>query len=76
MTKDEIIAKAMEHAKACEVRVETLHSPSVRHAAVVHFQTQKPGKRVEVILDTQTGEFLGATTPGDDDGCQIYSHVP
>jgi len=75
MTQDEIIAKALEHAKECEIRVEALHTPSVRDAAVVHFQTPKPGQRVEIILDSKTGEFLGATSPGDDDGCQIYNHV-
>jgi hypothetical protein len=75
MTNEEIIAKALEYAKTCEMRVENLHTPSVREAAVVHFQTQKPGQIVEVIIDTKTGEFLGATSPSDEE-CQIYSYPP
>jgi hypothetical protein len=66
MTHDEIIAKAWEHAKDSGLKLEMLHSPVVRDAAVVCFQTQKAHARVEMVLDSQTGEFISATMSDSD----------
>jgi hypothetical protein len=67
MTNEEIIAKAWEHAKVIGMRHELLHDPSVRDAAIVYFQTQKPDEKVEMVLDSKTGEFIGASMPGSDE---------
>ena len=50
MTHEELIAKAMEHAKRAGIAVEFLYKPKVREAIIVSFSSQhSSGKATKVM---------------------------
>ena len=67
MTHDDLIAKAREHLEPFErmdeshVRVAEFPDVRVRETVVVSFSRSDRDDRMEVCLDRETGEFVGAT---------------
>ena len=64
MTHEELIAKALEHAKRCGIPVEKLQQAKVREAAVVRFRSPESSATAEFCLDRGTGEVISATFSG------------
>lgn len=64
MTREEIITRAQAYAVESAKR-PVVGSPKYRPAAVVDFQTELDHIRVEIIIDTETGEFIQCTFTGD-----------
>ncbi len=68
MTHDELIKKAREHVQVLQGRnpgsnvpFHRLERVRVRDAAVVYFEGVEQNDRMEVVLDSHTGEWLGAS---------------
>ncbi|MCI0744520.1 MAG: hypothetical protein L0Y58_03850 [Verrucomicrobia subdivision 3 bacterium] len=61
MTHEQLIAKAIEHAKQCGISAEQLHTPRVRDAAVVSFTDPQSSGRAEFYLDAATGDLISGT---------------
>ena len=64
MTHEQLIAKAIEHAKQCGISVDQLQKPRVRDAAVVSFTSLESLGRAEFYLDTATGDLISGTFSG------------
>ena len=65
MTHEELIAKAIEHARQCGIPVEKLQQPNVREAAVVRFRSSNSqSSTAEFYLDRASGELITATFSG------------
>ena len=58
MTHDELIAKAVEHAKRTGIAVELLHRPRVREAVIVSFTSPHSSGKAKFYLDAATGDFI------------------
>lgn len=66
MTHEELIAKAIEHAKQCGIPVEKLQNPRVREAAVVRFRSSESPAIAEFYLDRASGEVISVTFSGEE----------
>jgi hypothetical protein len=64
MTNENLIAKAIEHAKAAQLEIAALKKPKVRDAVVISFEGKlKNGlakRRTQIFLDKNTGDFIEA----------------
>jgi hypothetical protein len=67
MTHDELIAKAREHLEPVErwdewpASIAAFPDARLRETVVVYFSRKDRDDRIEVCLDRETGEFVGAT---------------
>jgi len=59
MTHEELIAKAVEHAKACGIAAEQLATPRVRDVALVSFRGRHSSGQAKFYVDVETGEVIG-----------------
>jgi hypothetical protein len=64
MTWEELIAKALEHARTAGIPVELLHRPKVREAAIVSFSSQHSTGSAKFYLDAGTGALISAEFSG------------
>jgi hypothetical protein len=64
MTHEQLIAKAVEHAKACGVPVEQLNTPKVRDVVLVSFTSQHSLGKAKFYVDADTGEVIGGECSG------------
>ena len=64
MTHEELIAKALEHAKRTGIAVELLHKPKVREAVIVSFTSQHSSGKAKFYLDAHTGDMIGGEFSG------------
>jgi len=64
MTHEELIARALEHAKACGIAVEQLQSPKVRDVALVSFTGQHSSGKAKFYVDAETGEVIAGEFSG------------
>ena len=66
MTDQELIEKATEYAREAAGNLKLSGTPTVRHAAVVYFDCEARRARIEITLDSRTGEYLEAKMiPGE-----------
>jgi hypothetical protein len=64
MTHEELIDKAMEHAKRTGIAVELFQNPRVREAVIVSFTSQHSSGKAEFCLDAATGDFISGEFSG------------
>jgi len=64
MTHEEIIAKAVEHAKKIGIAIELLHKPKVLEAFIVSFTNQHSSGKAKFYLDAGTGDMIGGEFSG------------
>jgi ATP-dependent Clp protease ATP-binding subunit ClpC len=64
MTWEELIARAVEHARTAGVTVELLHKPKVRRTALVSFVSQGSSATARFLLDATTGDLISAEFSG------------
>src|SRR6266566_5366519 len=64
MTWEELIAKAVEHARTTGITVELLHKPKVRQTALVSFISQGSTATARFLLDATTGDLISAEFSG------------
>ena len=63
MTRQELIAKAIKYAEENAGRFKLTGEPKFRESAIVYFRCECDGNkaRIELQIDTKTGERLGFT---------------
>jgi hypothetical protein len=66
MTHEELIAKAVEHAKRTGIAVESLHRPKVREAVIVSFTSHHASGKAKFYLDARTGDMIGGEFSGSE----------
>lgn len=64
MTWEELIDKAVEHARSLAIPVEQLHRPKVRETVVVSFISKSSSATARFHLDASTGELISAEFSG------------
>ncbi len=66
MTHEELIAKAVEHAKRTGIAAEFLHQPKVREAVIVSFTSEHSSGRAKFYLDAGTGDLISGEFSGSE----------
>jgi hypothetical protein len=66
MTHEQLIEKAMEHAKSTGIPTELLENPSVKDVAMVSFSNLPSSGRATLYLDVTTGGLISAEFSGLD----------
>jgi hypothetical protein len=60
MNQEELIARAVEHARILGTNPDWLENARVQEVAIVHFECENSGENMEVYLDVRSGDFLRA----------------
>jgi hypothetical protein len=67
MTHEALIGKAREHAAVFErgesfaAKVSEFPNVAVRETVVVYFRSHERDDQIEIYLDKESGDFIGAT---------------